>query len=370
MKRFFSLLFVFLFGFACVPAVHAQVQKQQYSTGVVMQIIEETQIQHAGTTVYTQKLTVREDVSGVVRPTQVGSTDIPVSSVQRYHVGQKVVMMAEPDEQGDFQYVIVDQYRMPTLAWLVIGFFVIVVVVSQMKGIMSLVGMTLSLLVLLFYMVPQIVGGANPVLVSIIAAGVISALIIYCGHGFNYLSHISLFCMLATLALVGVLSSFIVKAAYLNGAGDETAGYLQFSGLANINLQGLFLGGIILAALSVLDDSVVSQVSIVHQLKDLKHDISFKELFLRGMEVGKDHISTLVNTLILAYAGASLPLFILFTINTGSPMWVSLNDQMIAEEVVRTLTGSIGLVLSIPLTTFVAAYVVHNRHTSHKKATK
>lgn len=368
MKRlFFVFLFLILGSSLYVPRAFAQETKQEYSTGVVIQITEETQVEQAGNTAFTQKLQVKENGTGVTRPIDVGSVDIPVSSAGKYHVGEKVVLVSQVDDQGHIQYFITDQYRIPVLLWLLVGFFVIVVVVSQMKGLTSLIGMILSLLVLLFYMVPQIVHGANPVVVSILAAGVISAIIIYCGHGFGYRSHISLFCMLVTLALVGLMSHAVVKLAYLNGIGDETAGYLQFSGLKNINLQGLFLGGIILAALSVLDDSVVSQVSVVYQLKDVKHDISFRELFFRGMEVGKDHISTLVNTLILAYAGASLPLFILFTINTGTPMWVSLNDQMIAEEVVRTLTGSIGLVLSIPLTTFVAAYVVHNLHSKHAK---
>lgn len=168
--------------------------------------------------------------------------------------------------------------------------------------------------------------------------------------------------MLTTLTVVAILSSIVIQAAYLTGIGDETASFLQFPGVKPINLQGLFLGGIILAALSVLDDSIVSQVSVIYQLKAVKPTISFRELWERGMEVGRDHISTLVNTLILAYAGAALPLFILLSANTsGQPAWVALNSQTLAEEIVRTLTGSIGLVLSIPLTTLVASYVVHRK---------
>ncbi len=362
-----SVFFLVVFIFFRIPFAHAQDQKQDYSTGVVTAIVEETQVRQPESVGYTQNLTVKEDGTGVTRSVQVGSSELPVSALQRYRVGQKVVMVAQVDVTGHQQYTIVDQYRIPMMIWLVIGFFAVVILVSQFKGFTSLLGMFLSMLVLLFYMVPQIAGGANPVLISIIASGVISAIIIYFGHGFSYRSHIALFCMLATLAFVGFLSHFVIQLAYLQGTGDEAASYLQFSGLKSINLQGLFLGGIILAALSVLDDSVISQVSVIYQLKDVKHDISFRELFLRGMEVGKDHISTLVNTLILAYAGASLPLFILFTVNTGSPAWVSLNDQLIVEEVVRTLTGSIGLVLSIPLTTVVAAYAVDKFHKKSKK---
>lgn len=343
--------------------------EQEYSTGVITRILQETQTKTAQDTGYTQTLEVKEHGSGITRQITVGSDQLPLTLVQKYRVGEKVVLVSQQDIDGNIQYLIADQYRIPILLWLIGAFFVIVVCVSQFKGIVSLLGMLLSMLVILFFMVPQIVAGANPVVISILSAGFIGAVIIYLGHGISYRSHVSLFCMLTTLAIVGILSHVVVRMAYLNGIGDETASYLQFVGLKNINLQGLFLGGIILAALSVLDDSVVSQVSVIYQLKDLKHSISFNELFLRGMSVGKDHISTLVNTLILAYAGAGLPLFILFTINTGSPAWVSLNDQMIAEEVVRTITGSIGLVLSIPLTTFVAAYTAHRFHPARKKLT-
>jgi uncharacterized membrane protein len=125
-----------------------------------------------------------------------------------------------------------------------------------------------------------------------------------------------------------------------------------------VNLQGLLLGGILLGALGILDDIAIAQVSVIFQLKEVNNKLSFKELYERGLKVGKDHVASLVNTLVLAYAGANLPLFLLFTINRDIPLWVTLNNEIIAEEVVRTLVGSMGLVLAVPITTLLAAVVV------------
>lgn len=358
-KRVFAIL---IFIFLSVQTAHAQSDATQvYTTGTVTKIVEQTEIRRGDEVSYTQLLEIKDDTTQTTSTTRVGSETIPLAPEQLYVVGQHIVLVTQTDG-AHRQINIADQYRIPPMIYLMITFVILVVLVARFKGVTSLIGMILSVAVLFFYMVPQILSGANPVLVSVIASGMISSLIIYIGHGLNYRSHIALFCMLTTLAVVAVLSSFVIHISYLTGLGDETATYLQFPGVKSINLQGLLLGGIILAALSVLDDSVVSQVSVIYQLKAVKKDISFRELWKRGMEVGEDHISTLVNTLILAYAGASLPLFILLSVNnTSQPTWVALNSQTIAEEVVRTLTGSIGLVLSIPLTTLVAAYVVSRR---------
>lgn len=364
MQKFILSLFLLVsLLFAALP-VRAQVpEASTYSTGVVVSVDQQTEFVQADVVRYVQKVSLKNDKTGVFVSVTVGSEQIPVSKEQLYSVGQRVVMIDQPTYDGQTETVIADQYRIPVLVGLAIVFALIVVAVSWTKGILSLIGMAVSLAVLVFYMVPQILSGGNPIVVSIIASGMISALIIYLGHGINYRSHIALFCMLSTLGLVAVCSTFVVRLAYLTGIGDETATYLQLPGVKPINLQGLLLGGIILAALSVLDDSVVSQVSVIYQLKSVKKNISMKELWKRGMSVGRDHISTLVNTLVLAYAGASLPLFILLTVNpAGQPLWYALNQQTIAEEIVRTLTGSIGLVLSIPLTTLIAAYVVHKKN--------
>ncbi|PWU22982.1 hypothetical protein C5B42_04555 [Candidatus Cerribacteria bacterium 'Amazon FNV 2010 28 9'] len=369
MKNRIIGIFVLLF---LIPFVFCQRafadSTQTYSRGIVRSIDEQTQQQTAAGVGYTQKLRVQEEPSGKMIEVQNGSNDLLLNSTQLHHVGEEVVLVSEQDDQGNEVVSITDQYRIPPLLWLLGGFFIVVFFVARFKGLQSVLGMFVSLGVLLFYMVPQITHGADPVVTSLIASTVISAVIIYFGHSFNMKSHVALLCMVVTLFFTAGLAAAMVKFASLAGTGSDEAIYVQTNNTTTINLQGLLLGGIILAALSVLDDSVVSQVSVIAQLIDIKPHVTLHELYERGMEVGKDHISTLVNTLILAYAGSSLPLFILFSNASSQPVWVALNDQMIAEEVVRTLTGSIGLVLSIPLSTLVASVVLlHFYHTKKQR---
>jgi uncharacterized membrane protein len=217
--------------------------------------------------------------------------------------------------------------------------------------------MAVSILILVKFIVPQIVAGANPLVVSIFGSLLIGGITLYIAHGWKIKTHIALASMVSALLIVAVLSYISVQSAQLVGLGSEEAYFLQFGNTATINLQGLLLGGIILGALGVLDDITVSQVSVIFQLRAAKKDISIQELYRRGLEVGKDHVASLVNTLVLAYAGANLPLFILFMLNEQTPQWVTLNSEIIVEEIIRTVTGSIGLVLAVPVTTLLAAYV-------------
>jgi uncharacterized membrane protein len=244
--------------------------------------------------------------------------------------------------------------------------------VGGLRGAASFVGMMVSIGILLSYIVPQILSGSNPVVISLIGSLAIGALTIYIAHGVSKKSHVALASMTAILLLVAGLAYMAVKAAQLVGLGSEEARFLQFGDTANINLQGLLLGGILLGALGVLDDITVSQASIVFELKEAKKDISWHELYERSLNIGRDHVASLVNTLVLAYAGANLPLFLLFILNEQSPDWVTLNSDILVEEIVRTLAGSIGLVLAVPLSTFIASTVATKYPTMvhHLKKTK
>jgi uncharacterized membrane protein len=180
----------------------------------------------------------------------------------------------------------------------------------------------------------------------------------YLSHGINLKSHIAFASILTTLGIVSILSFIVLHLAHMSGAGSEDAIFLLVEPSIKVNLQGLLLAGIVLGTLGILDDICIAQVAVIKELIHAKPHITFSELLSRGLTVGKDHIASLVNTLILAYAGASLPLFLLFTLYNTQPWWVVLNSEMIAEEIVRTLTGSIGLVLAVPLTTILASLIL------------
>ena len=255
-------------------------EKPTYFTGVTHEILEEHKVD-AEKELYTQKVAVQRDDNGEVVTVEVGSEFQPLNKTQRLTVGRKVVLSEQqitPDERA---IVLADIYRLPTILWLTLLFAVIVIIVGRMRGLSSLTGMAFSILILFKFIVPQILAGGNPLLISLLGSLLIGGVTLYIAHGLNVKSHIALASMLSSLVAVAVLSYISVHAAQLVGLGSEEAYFLQFGNTANINLQGLLLGGIILGALGVLDDITVSQVSVVFQLRDAKKDISVAELYKR-----------------------------------------------------------------------------------------
>lgn len=334
---------------------------QKFYRARITEIVSESQISNqqdnqVAKTFYTQVLKVKREDTHQTLQINAGNEFQPLSENQRYQVGTEVIISQQQITQDQTEWVITDTYRLNGMIWLALGFFALVLFISHKQGAFSIVGMFLSLAVLMFFIVPQIIAGQNPVLISLVGSGAVAVITIYLCHGFRTESHVALVSMFLTLTAVGLLSYVSVHLIHLAGLGNEDAMYLQFGSTAKVNLQGLLLGGIMIGALGVLDDITLAQVGIVDQLKAAKPHIAFAELYTRSLIVGRDHVASLVNTLVLAYAAGSLPLFLLFSTYTAQPAWVTLNSEVIAEEVVRTLTGSIGLVLAVPLTTLIACF--------------
>lgn len=257
---------------------------------------------------------------------------------------------------GDtIEYQIIDKYRLPAVAIIAFLFFAVVIAFGRKKGFTSIIGLGLTVLVLIWYIIPSIVGGGNPFIVSLIGATVIAFASLYLSHGFNKRTSIALLSTFVTLVISAILSVIFVDLTRLSGAGTEDSFFLQFAGLDVINLKGLLLGGIIIGALGVLDDITTAQAATVEEIHKADPKLTIQELYKRGTSVGKEHIASLVNTLVLAYAGASFPLLILFSIEGAEPLWVTLNHENIVEEIVRTLVGSTSLIFAVPITTYLAA---------------
>jgi uncharacterized membrane protein len=377
MKRLCTVLFLLGFAFFSAPSfAQAQEMPEKYFRGEVLKILQEQKIPQEDENFYVQEVQVKRLDNKEIINLTVGSEFQPLNEHQRVRAGTSVILAEQEITPDQFEIVIVDIYRAPIIFWLLGGFFLLVVFVAKWQGFLSIVGMMVSLGILSMFIVPRILTGDDPILITMIGSFGIAALTIYLSHGWSFKSHIALASMMGILGVVAVLSVTSVYTAQVVGLGSEEAYFLQFGQTANINLQGLLLGGILLGALGVLDDICVSQASIVFELKSVKKDISFSELYHRALTVGKDHVASLVNTLVLAYAGANLPLFILFSINNQIPRWVTLNSEIILEEVIRTLAGSIGLVLAVPITTLIAALVAqkvplkkltsgHHHHHTH-----
>ncbi len=361
MKRVILTFFALLIIRACLPprcVASENTASQSYFLGSVEKVIEQNKIAQGEDVFFTQKINVKRTDTLQEITIDVGTEFQPLNKNQLLKAGTTVILSEQPVNDTETQVVVVDIYRAPTMYWLLGGFFLLVIVVARWQGVLSIMGMAVSLLVLTAFIIPHILAGENPILIAMIGSTVIAALSIYLSHGWSLKSHLALASMLSILLVVALLSTMSVKAAQIVGLGSEEAYFLQFGQTAKINLQGLLLAGILLGALGVLDDICVAQIAIVFELKTLKTNIPFTELYDRALNVGRDHVASLVNTLILAYAGANLPLFLLFTINQQIPTWVTLNSEVILEEVIRTLAGSIGLVLAVPLSTLIAAVVV------------
>ena len=261
-----------------------------------------------------------------------------------------VISVSPPDPQTLYQFA--DFQRRGTLLWLALAFAFVVVLLGRLRGAAALGGLAASVIVLLLFVLPAILDGRSPVLVAVVGAAAIAYLALYLAHGFTRMTTVALLGTIAALALTAVLSAIAVGAAGFTGlVGEETSLLTLFEG---IDVRGLLLAGIVLGSAGAIDDVTVTQASAVWELKAANPSLSRAELFRRGLRIGRDHIASTVNTLLLAYAGASLPLLVLFVLSEQSLGTVA-NSEVVAVEIVRTLVGSIGLVAAVPFTTWLAS---------------
>ncbi|MBU2228996.1 YibE/F family protein [Patescibacteria group bacterium] len=283
-----------------------------------------------------------------------------VVSANEYHEGDKVIVSRTSDFEGNEIFYVTDYVRQGKLYWLALIFALFVILIGKQKGIRALVVLVLTFVVILKFIIPQILDGKNPLWISIIGALFILFLAIYITEGLARKSHIAVISILISLVITGFLAQWFTSLTKLTGFGSDEAMYLIGTVGGNINIQGLLLAGMIIGALGVLDDVVISQVNIVDELSKINVQLNRVEIYKRAMRVGISHMAAMVNTLFLAYAGASLPLLILFSINEPPFITFSqvLNNEMIATEIVRTITGSIGLILAIPISTILAIYFI------------
>ena len=289
--------------------------------------------------------------------------DQTLSTTTQYSVGDNVVVVKTALPDGSDNFVITDFVRRDALLFLTILFVILVIIIAKGRGFYSLLGLVLSFVIIFNYILPLISLGYDPVMVAILASAVIIPSTFYLSHGFNKKTHIAIAGTLFSLIITGILATIFVKAANLSGFSSEEANFLSISKGGNFNFQGLILAGIIIGTLGVLDDITVSQSAIVLKLKETAGNITIAKLYQKAISIGHDHIASLVNTLILVYTGAALPLLIMF-VDANQPIKQLINYEIIAEEIVRTLIASMGLVIAVPVTTLLACIVVNS---SHKK---
>ncbi|MFJ2113065.1 YibE/F family protein [Streptomyces sp. NPDC087850] len=275
---------------------------------------------------------------------------------RQFHVKQGVVVAYAPDAPRDLQYSVTDVDRKFPMALLAGIFALAVIAVGRMRGVMALVALVVSFAILTLFILPAILQGSNPLIVAVVGASAIMLIALYACHGLTARTSVAVLGTLISLLLIGLLGSLFIGWASLTGNTDDNTGLIH--GLyPEIDMSGLLLAGVIIGSLGVLDDVTVTQTSAVWELRQADPTMGPRALYRAGIRIGRDHIASVVNTLVLAYAGAALPLLLLFSIAQSSVGSVA-NSELVAEEIVRTLVGSIGLVASVPVTTALAALVV------------
>jgi uncharacterized membrane protein len=362
MNKFFKpvLLFLVLSFFLAPVFVLAQSDDDVFKAEVVEILQEKELINDDGSNSIQQNIKLK-GLENLWQDKEIifqGIDDFQVLKSNIYKVGDKVLVAFSPGPDGKEIYYITDYVRHTTLYWLALIFVLLVALIGKWKGLRALVGLVASFFVIMKIIVPQILAGTSPLLISIFGSILILLIVVYLTEGINKKSHLAILSITISLIMVGILAMIFTNISKLTGFAQEETMFLIGFGKSMINFKGLLLAGIIISTLGVLDDVIISQIVSVEQIKKANSNLSKKEVYKKAMKIGVSHMSSMINTLFLVYAGASLPLLLLFTIN--EPPFLSfnqiINNEIIAIEIVRALAGSIGLILSIPIATFLASW--------------
>ncbi len=254
-------------------------------------------------------------------------------------------------------YTVKERDRQSPIALLLFIFAAAIIIFGGKQGIRSILSLVGGFLVIIYLLLPMLTRGYSPILVSVSVATIILFFAIYFTHGFNKESTVAFLGTIIAVIFTGLLAYFSVYIMQLTGFETEEATFLNLGSTIKLNFHGLLLGGILIGVLGILDDIAITQAAIVNEIYNSAGHLTSKEVYKKAMRVGRDHVSALVNTLVLAYAGASLPLLLLIS-NYDYPLRFVVSQELFATEIVRTIVGSIGLVLTVPITTLLAVYLL------------
>jgi uncharacterized membrane protein len=280
-----------------------------------------------------------------------GATDLPA-----YAVGDEVVVTISPGETVPF-VAVSDRWRVPALAAVLGLFAAAVTLVGGWRGVRSLLALMLTLAVIVKLVVPLVLAGWNPVLVAVAAGSLVTLATVLLTEGLRATTFAAAAGTFAALLLTAILAQAANGLALFTAfQGQEVVGYLASVGQSDLDIRGLLLAAVIFGALGVLDDVTITQAATVAELAGSEPRASPGEVFGRAMNIGRSHIAAIVNTLVLAYVGASLPLLVLFAAGHQDPLVIA-STEVVAVEIVRSLVGSVGIVAAVPLTTAIAVLV-------------
>lgn len=370
MKKIFTYIFVFFFFFFSFFSKNVFAQENfpnsEYVKARIIRILEEKSFERENGSIVTQQNVELLGLSGNNKGkifVYNGISEIDVISNRSYKEGDRVFISIEYNDVGEQHVYIVDYVREKALFFLFALFIVIVLLVGKKIGWRSIIALAISFFFILKTLAPLILAGYNPIIIGPLVALLILISLVYITEGFNVKAHIAIVSIFITLLITFVLSWFFVHLTSLSGMSSEETLFLISDNIQAINFKGLLLAAIIIGALGVLDDIAIGQIEAVEQLILNNPQQNQKQIFKSAITIGRAHLGAIINTLFLAYVGASLPLVLLFSLKTAPFVSFSqvINHEGIATEIVRTLVGVIGLCLAMPISTFLAVLILERK---------
>lgn len=339
--------------FVCTRPVFAQTNSNEYNSATVLKVQSVSEESGYQVNDITIKVT-SGSLSGKIL--DVSDTQTNTKSPYYYAPGDQILFTYTVGSHGTITAYITDFDRRGQLIFLMLLFFALILLVCRKQGIFALIGMSLSVLIVVGFMIPHIDAGGDPFIFSIIAAAIIIPLTYSLAHGIHRKTLVAIFASYITLLVTIILAFIFLAFAHLSTIiPTDEMNYLQQTSSA-VDLRDIFLAGFVIGTVAILNDITVSQASIVRSLYYANKTLSIHQLSAHAMSVGRDHIASLVNTLILVYIGINLPL-VITTFDPSQPVLFDINGQPIALEIIRTFSASIGIVLAVPITTYIAALV-------------
>lgn len=356
-RKIFIFLLLFLFG--CFFARSSYASSDVYLKGTVAKVLSAGVTASFGVKTYTEVLAVTmlegKDAGKTIK--MAFQTDGTFGGNEKIAAGTTIIIDAKATKAGT-TYSVYEPYRLNFLWTVVALFIVLIVAVAWLKGIGALIGMSISLATIVVYIVPQIVKGTDPLTVCVIGAIFILLVTTYIAHGISLKTTVAIISTGIALALAAWLATLAVHVGNLTGLGNDDVYNIQLGSVHPINPQGLLLGSILIGTLGALNDITTTQAITIFSFAKENPTQHFWHLFIKSMHIGTEHIASLVNTLVLAYAGTSLAVFIFLALNpTQLPWWIILNNETTMEEIIRTIVGSAGLILAVPITSILATAV-------------
>jgi len=350
-KTLVLLLLLFLF-FLPIGFLYAQEENSYKGTVKDIKEVSCAEVLDEGYNCFTYEVSIPELDTVEETIPMLAETETP-----KFNEGDKVYITSVTDEFGNEAWSITGYDRDMSMIIMIASFSILVVLIGRKQGLGSLISLVLTVFILYVWAIPKLLNGQDVILIGVLAVCVMLVLMIYLSHGFNKKSSIGVLATVIGMLLVAILARLFMSIINLDGAGSEEA-FLLFSQTdGGIDLAQVYFLSILVSAVGVLDDVIMSQISSVYEIHEANNHLSALRLYKKAMNIGRDHISSMVNTLFIAYAGSSLSLVMLLTYNRGG-IGNILKTDVIAEEITRTVVPSLGILLIVPIATFLAATLV------------